>query len=52
MNLTYNYVLGFINDINDTHVMLIEIEVEPVQAACPTALVQKILNLQTFINPK
>ena len=52
MNLTYNYFLGFINDINDTHVMLIEIEVEPFQAACPTALVQKILNLQTFINAK
>ena len=46
MNLTYNYFLGFINDINDTHVMLIEIEVEPFPA-CPTALVQKILNLQT-----
>ena len=51
MNLTYNYFLGFINDINDTHVMLIEIEVEPFPA-CPAALVQNILNLQTFINPK
>jgi len=52
MNLTYNYFLRFINDINGTHVVLIEFEVEPFLAACPKALLQNKLNLQTFINPK
>ena len=32
--------------------MLIEIQVKPIPGACPKKIVQKILNLQTFINPE